>query len=746
MQNIIEKIRNVVLLSLLISVFFVSNLTIIVRAADASSPASTNPGEWKSIIFGQSTSNNQVKIADDNQTVTLIAGTKDGSLAGGKITGSHDGISYYYTEIPSSQNFELSAKITVNYFAKPTPDNQEGFGIMARDAIGKPSDSSVFASNMVLVGGYRGALQSVFRNNVKEISGMGATMDDVFKFGERPANDGSATYLLRLRKTNTGYHVAVDNQPEKIYYRPKQLEVIDPDRIYVGFFAARIASITVSNITLKTSAVATDPPGVAEPAKTVAPIITVTSPVTASTAGYQLNISLNVKGKLVIEQAGAVLYNGPIDANQLLAKDTTLVSGPNAFNLKFTPDTADNTKAAEITFRHVVNFKTYGAPGGIVYVAPNGLPTAAGTVQDPIDIDSALQYLQPGQTIYVRAGIYHRTAPLVIAKGNNGTPDKLKMLAAAPNERPIFDFGKKTNGFTVGGDYWKIAGIDVTGAASNGVRVSGHHNLLERINTYANGDTGLQISGAATDKPDQWPSHNLVLNCTSYDNRDASENNADGFAAKLTCGVGNVFRGCIAYHNCDDGFDLYSKLETGPIGAIIIEDSIAYGNGTLSDGTKTKGDGNGFKLGGEGLAVKHVLRNSLAFANVSSGVTSNSDPAIIVENTTSVDNGKANFNFFYYSNATPQFIASHNLSLRTVAGGADTFPASLQSDTNYFYDGNGSVNASGKKVTTADFKKVTPGGPFQRNPDGSIAANDFMALASSATISGGFQIPPQSKK
>ncbi len=27
-------------------------------------------------------------------------------------------------------------------------------------------------------------------------------------------------------------------------------------------------------------------------------------------------------------------------------------------------------------------------------------------------------------------------------------------------------------------------------------------------------------------------------------NRDKSDNNADGFAAKLTCGVGNVFKYC----------------------------------------------------------------------------------------------------------------------------------------------------------------------------------------------------------
>ena len=56
-----------------------------------------------------------------------------------------------------------------------------------------------------------------------------------------------------------------------------------------------------------------------------------------------------------------------------------------------------------------------------------------------------------------------------------------------------------------------------------------------------------------------WPSYNLILNCTSYGNADAGYEDADGFAAKLTVGDGNVFDGCIAHHNADDGWDLIRK-------------------------------------------------------------------------------------------------------------------------------------------------------------------------------------------
>lgn len=668
-----------------------------------------------------------------NGTATITAGKKDGSAAGGKITGSHDGISYYYTEIDPSKNFELSADIKVNFFAKTTPDNQEAFGIMARDAIGVNGDTTVFPSNMVMIGGYRGLIQSVFRNNVNDSTGAGAVMEDVTKFDDRPANDGSTTYRMTLKKTNTGYQVSVNNGKEKIYYRPKQLEVLNPNKIYVGFFAARVASITVSNISMKTSDVATDPAGLPEPPAPVPPAVSVASLGYSSTSDYNLNVLTNSKGTLQIKEAGTEIYNGPVEGNKNFALSTTLVKGNNAFDVTFTPNADENVTSIDpIRKTMVVTYKTYGEEGGAVYVSPAGTENGAATEINPIDIYSAVKFLRAGQTIYARGGNYNLTSPINIDRGNSGTADKLKVLSAYPNERPVFDFGKISQGLALNGDYWKVYEVDVTNASSTGFRVAGNHNVVELVNTYANGDTGLQISGSANESKDMWPSYNLILNCTSYDNRDASENNADGFAAKLTTGRGNVFRGCIAHNNTDDGWDLYSKLETGPIEPVVIEESIAYGNGTLTNGYKTKGDGNGFKMGGEGLSVKHVLRNSLAFGNNANGVTSNSDPAIIVENTTSVDNGRANFSFAYYINATPQFGARDNISFRTVPGEKDSFPAYLASEDNFFYNGTATVNSSGKELTAANFISVVKPATIERSTDGSIIFGNYMVLDTEA--------------
>ena len=69
--------------------------------------------KWEQTVFGASTSdkNNTIEVDDANKAVTINAGSKDGSKTGGKFTASNDGISYYYTEIDPSQNFELSATV-----------------------------------------------------------------------------------------------------------------------------------------------------------------------------------------------------------------------------------------------------------------------------------------------------------------------------------------------------------------------------------------------------------------------------------------------------------------------------------------------------------------------------------------------------------------------------------------------------------------------------------------------------------
>ncbi len=166
--------------------------------------------------------------------------------------------------------------------------------------------------------------------------------------------------------------------------------------------------------------------------------------------------------------------------------------------------------------------------------------------------------------------------------------------------------------------------------------------------TRFNNDSGLQLSRYAAGAPSsEWPSNNLIVFSESHDNADSDGEDADGFAPKLTVGSGNVFRYAVSHNNIDDGWDLYTKPDTGPIGTVTIEDSLSYGNGTLSDGSQAgNGDRNGYKLGGEDIGVNHTVKRSIAFDNGKHGFTYNSNPgSMTIENNLSIGNTERNFNF-----------------------------------------------------------------------------------------------------
>ncbi|WP_433794930.1 hypothetical protein [Actinoplanes sp. CA-252034] len=243
-------------------------------------------------------------------------------------------------------------------------------------------------------------------------------------------------------------------------------------------------------------------------------------------------------------------------------------------------------------------------------------------------------------------------------------------------------------GLAVNGNYWRIYGLTVERAGDNGIFVGGSNNILERTITRYNRDTGLQLSRILSTTPSsQWPANNLILSAESHDNADSDGEDADGFAAKLTVGSGNVFRYAVSHNNIDDGWDLYTKTDTGPIGVVTIEDSLAYGNGTLSDGSQAgNGDRNGFKLGGEDIAVNHIVRRTIAYRNGKHGFTYNSNPgSLAISNNLSIDNAERNFNF---DAGTSVF--RNNTSCRSSSGTNDRIIGNSDS-TNQFWSGtNGS--------------------------------------------------------
>ncbi|CAM3515320.1 carbohydrate-binding protein [Kibdelosporangium persicum] len=292
-------------------------------------------------------------------------------------------------------------------------------------------------------------------------------------------------------------------------------------------------------------------------------------------------------------------------------------------------------------------------PADTLYVAPGGSDNAAGTISNPTTLASALTRVAVGGTIFMRGGTYRYSETITIAQDNNGTASARKKLYAYQSETPVLNFSAQSEdpanrGFAIGGSYWHIRGIVVERAGDNGILLAGNNNIIERTVTRFNRDSGLQLSRLiAGAPPSQWPSNNLVVSAESHDNADSDGEDADGFAPKLTVGPGNVFRYTVSHHNIDDGYDLFTKSDTGPIGAVTIEDSLAYGNGTLSDGSQAgNGDRNGYKLGGEDIGVDHVVRRNIAYDNGKHGFTYNRNlGTMTISDNVSIGNEQRNFNF-----------------------------------------------------------------------------------------------------
>lgn len=768
---------------------------------------------WRVSTYGSSTdskNNGVIGNANDGKVTVYSEGGK------GKIVpGSTDGLTFYYTAIdPETENFTLTADIHVDSWT--LSNGQEGFGMMAADAVGSNGDGTAFWNNAYQaiatkveyywdgedVTADSSANKISMKLGLGAISRLGVTADDVaaIKNGTitmpagyvsetttletGAATKGPGTYnlvgnwnkkaeptgslenpltdfRLQIQRNNTGYYLRYLDKDNKVikevrYYdlERNSLTQIDKDNIYVGFFASRNARITVSNIDLKTITPADDEKAEEREIEYVYPINTIESPVFSNSADYNLVYYGNADGTLVVkDQNGKEVLNKEFKA---LTKETValkLNSGKNTFTINFIPDKEYKpgefklmTSYDPVTINHTVEYKT--VENNNIYVSPNGKSNAAGTKDDPMDIYTAVKIAAPGQKILIKEGTYDLSSTVKVERGINGTADAMIHMIADPEagSRPVFDFGGKCAGMILAGDYWYFQGFDVTRSADaqKGIQVSGNHNILDRIKAYKNGNTGIQISRyLGTDQFNQWPAHNTILNCSSYLNADKGYEDADGFAAKLTVGQGNVFDGCIAAYNADDGWDLFAKVQSGSIGVVTIQNCVAFKNGYILDENGREinaGNGNGFKMGGDSMPGAHVLKNSVAFANKAKGIDSNSCPDIKVYSSTTFDNESYNVAFYTNTAVNTAFAADGILSYKVSNKVAEQFKllgtqnaADVKGVTNYYFDGSKTVNNNGKEATASWFKSLDTAsalkdGGITRNADGTINMNGFLEL------------------
>lgn len=373
------------------------------------------------------------------------------------------------------------------------------------------------------------------------------------------------------------------------------------------------------------------------------------------------------------------------------------------------------------------------------YVAPTGSDSAAGTEAAPFaSMAKGQSVASAGDTVLFKGGTYvydkgtttcsSGTATISgVVLSKSGTAGNLIKYWAAPGEKPVFDFSGildscRIKGILVSASYVHLKGLEIKGVRQNndlnheswGVWIQGSDNIFEQLDIHHIMGAGLFI---------QQGGHNLVLNCDSHHNLDERTSNgagesADGFGCHIRAGdAGNVFRGCRAWWNADDGYDFINAFD-----ACTVEGSWAWYNGYRPDTMTGIGNGNGFKGGGYGAdstkfpanPARHTVRNCLAFNNRAAGFYANHHP-----------------NSCYFYNNTGYGNSPNFNMLGMSSGGADitvgvyrnniSFTGSLYSNRNSADETFNSWTVPGITLSAADFQSVTTTGlDAPRRADGSL--------------------------
>jgi hypothetical protein len=391
------------------------------------------------------------------------------------------------------------------------------------------------------------------------------------------------------------------------------------------------------------------------------------------------------------------------------------------------------------------------------YVAPTGNDSNPGTMELPFaTLQRGHDVAAAGDTVWIRGGTYRPTtgkssmAGYVISKSGTSDTNRIKFWAVA-GELPVFDFsqlqlGTSTSaGIYVTGSWLHFRGFEVMnvpmpgGASNNGIWNVGStnspaaNNIFENLNIHHITGPGLSIAHNGNGVG----GGHLILNVDSHDNYDPNSSqgdgqNADGFGHHYQkSGPSSIYRGCRAWWNSDDGFDLISQEVT-----VVVENSWAMGNGYINSGTARppSGNGNGFKMGSSQTGVRHIVRNNLAWKNVASGFYANhSSGGNDWFNNTSYMNGTQ-----YNMLASPPGDSSMTITLmgdkvhkmRNNIGFPNKNTNMMGVDTMFNTWDLNITPANGDFASTSDANVIM--GP--RKPDGSLPDVSFMHLSANSQM------------
>lgn len=421
-----------------------------------------------------------------------------------------------------------------------------------------------------------------------------------------------------------------------------------------------------------------------------------------------------------------------------------------------------------------------------LFIAPWGNDSDEGSYKKPLrTLSQAQRQIEAGDTVWIRGGRYFvddsqamnrwRNYLCVFDLSKSGTSERPICYFAWPkDERPVFDFAQirpdslRVSAFFIGGDWLHLKGFDIVGVQVN---IKGHTQsecisakggsncIFEQLAMH----DGMGIGYYQTEG-----SNNLVLNCDAYCNYDhysegSYGGNCDGFGFHLRndSHTGNRIKGCRAWWNSDDGYDLINCNT-----AVVIEDCWAMFNGYRAGTLDKAGDGTGFKAGGYGMKAKktdkypdvvphHEVRGCLAYNNKNKGFYSNHHlGGVSFINCTALDNPHNYHMICRISREVIRDTLGYDHIVRNCISYltqpqwhhfSEADPSRCTITNNSFStspDGSGSLPLGEKDFLSFDYKELF----LPRKADGSLPDIRFMMLNESSKAYGrqmGWQFKPQ---
>ncbi len=269
----------------------------------------------------------------------------------------------------------------------------------------------------------------------------------------------------------------------------------------------------------------------------------------------------------------------------------------------------------------------YASPD-VVYGSDRDLGSD-GSQANPMSLHRALSRVEPGQTVWLRGGVYHFSItgadpyyPTVSSNGLadarivvEGYPGEHTTIEGTPSDWNVGSLASEHRSFRVQGDYVTLRNFEIRQNAAFGLYNEGDHVIVEGLVVHDNLLTGISNHGRQCIIRDNvsYGNSDYGFSSGAYDNG----NNADGITSTLETD-GTIIEHNTVYGNSDDGIDLFYAR------GVTVRFNRVYWNGRHPDGSDFvaadfRGNGQGIKTGGSG-SQGNIIEHNISYKNKSHGV------------------------------------------------------------------------------------------------------------------------------